>query len=249
VLQSGGGTALISNTYSGKDPSVFTGCKFYNNSSGQSIDLFSQTGNSGVVVVGGSVTGVAGNTFKALINGTSGNGDQFKNLTIDGSIIATDTIAAYFPAGVPNGGYDFYVFSGSGHHSGQSDNSSQVLLASDLALTTSSNNTVLSTVSLPIGVYRLSAIITFSGVTTAGNLDVGFTTSGSVTGLTATTVRATANNPLQAGLSAQVTVTAASVINLVAYPGTSTVGATAKASPTGGSSFTGATSFSWTRLG
>lgn len=111
--------------------------------------------------------------------------------------------------------------------------SQQVTLASDTAMTASSANTLLS-LTLGVGKWLLTGTITLQQGAAAGNTDIRLNAgTATLSGGTASTVRAaSANQPTAGVLTALITVTVAGTVNFLAYP---TAATTAKASTTANS--------------
>jgi hypothetical protein len=97
--------------------------------------------------------------------------------------------------------------------------SQQVLVATDQSLTANSTNTVLS-VTLTPGRWHITGVVTLQQGAAAGNTDIRLLAgTATLTGGTASTIRAaSANQPASGVLSSIVTVTAAGTVLLNAYP-------------------------------
>lgn len=105
--------------------------------------------------------------------------------------------------------------------------SQQAVLGSDVAMTASSNNTLLS-LTLGVGKWLLTGTVTLQQGAGAGNTDIRFVAgTATISGGTSSTIRAaSASQPAAGALTAIVTVTVAGTVALAALP---VAAATAKA--------------------
>lgn len=117
--------------------------------------------------------------------------------------------------------------------------SQQVLLGSDVAMTASSTNALLS-VTLGVGTWLLTGTVTLQQGAAAGNTDIRFVAgTATISGATSSTIRAaSASQPIAGVLTARIVVTVAGTVTLTALP---VAAATAKATTTA-NSIPGATS-------
>ncbi len=123
--------------------------------------------------------------------------------------------------------------------------SQEATLGTDLAMSASSSNAVLS-LTLSTGKWLLNGVLTLQQGAAAGNTDIRFLAgTATITGATSSTIRAaSANQPASGTLTAIINVTVAGTVILEAYPVAAT---TAKAATTA-NSIAGATSFQATPL-
>ena len=127
----------------------------------------------------------------------------------------------------------------------------QAVLAMDAGLAAASANTVLTISGVPPGRYEVAAILTISGVSVPGAIDVFL---GGTAVFTPASLGigdyAAATVPTGISFTGVITVTAFGTVTLVAYPATGTIGATAKAGSIAGSGLTtGLTSLQLVRVG